>query len=169
MKRMNAVKALFIASAIFISPPFLYGAGGERNVSIIDARGKVEILARGAALWADGLPGMRLGTGDTIRTGDISYADLEFGGPSAGSGPVPSLSRDGKAQAAVVRIGANSSLTIDTYIASDNIEYRSILLDLALGEILVKVNKVKDESQFRVRTPTSIVGVRGTMFKVQVE
>ena len=44
------------------------------------------------------------------------------------------------------------------------------LLDLAMGEILIKAQKVHGEkSQFEVKTPTSIVGVRGTTFNVKVE
>ena len=44
------------------------------------------------------------------------------------------------------------------------------LLDLAVGKILVKAQKLRDpDSKFEVKTPTSVVGVRGTNFSVQVE
>jgi hypothetical protein len=128
-----------------------YGEGGK-DVTVMNISGNAEVMESGASSWIPALSGMKLGSGDTIRTKENSHLDLDFGG---------------KAQAAVVRIAEKSSLKIDTYIASDKIEGRKITLDLAVGEVLVKVNKVKDESQFQVRTPTSIVGVRGTMFKVR--
>jgi hypothetical protein len=44
------------------------------------------------------------------------------------------------------------------------------LLDLALGAVLIKAEKLHSEkSRFEVKTPTSIVGVRGTTFSVAVE
>ncbi len=126
--------------------------GIDKDVTVMSISGNAEVMESGASSWIPALSGMKLGSGDTIRTKENSHLDLDFGG---------------KAQAAVVRIAEKSTLKIDAYIASDKIEDRKITLDLAVGEVLVKVNKVKDESQFQVRTPTSIVGVRGTMFKVR--
>ena len=123
------------------------------NVSIVGMKGKVDAMIGVASTWMPVSEGMKLGVGDTVRTGADSYVDLDFGGAG---------------QAAVVRMGKDSSMKIDTYIASQNIENRKIILDLTIGDILVKVNKVKDESQFQVRTPTSVVGVRGTAFEVHV-
>jgi len=130
-----------------------YAAENVKNVSVVALGGKVEALAQGSAAWQPVRAGMKLSAGDTVRTAKNSYADLDFGGAG---------------QAAVVRIGEDSSLKIDTYIASNRIENRKIILDLTMGDILVKVNKVKNESQFQVRTPTSVVGVRGTAFEVRV-
>lgn len=43
------------------------------------------------------------------------------------------------------------------------------LLDLAVGKILVKAQALKGNSRFEVRTPSSLTGVRGTLFEVEVE
>ena len=44
------------------------------------------------------------------------------------------------------------------------------LLDLAVGKILIRVDKLhKKGDKFEIKTPTSIVGVRGTVFGVEVE
>ena len=44
------------------------------------------------------------------------------------------------------------------------------LLDLAIGKILIRAKKLhSEEEKFEVKTPTTIVGVRGTTFAVEVE
>jgi len=45
---------------------------------------------------------------------------------------------------------------------------KTTLLDLALGKIVVNVEKLKGNSKFEVRTPTALSGVRGTTFEVTV-
>lgn len=130
-----------------------YAIEAEKDVTIADMKGTVEVLPQGSSALVPAAIWMKLGSGDTIKTGDASYADLNF---------------NGMGQSALVRVDANSSMKIDSYVAAANIAERKIALDLAMGDILVKANKLKDESQFQVRTPTSVVGVRGTGFKVHV-
>ena len=44
------------------------------------------------------------------------------------------------------------------------------ILDLSLGEVFIKAKKLNaDKYRFEIKTPTSIVGVRGTAFSVKVE
>jgi hypothetical protein len=43
------------------------------------------------------------------------------------------------------------------------------LLDLAIGKILVKVESLKGNSKFEVKSPTALTGVRGTIFEVTVK
>ena len=45
---------------------------------------------------------------------------------------------------------------------------KTTLLDLALGKVLVHVEKLQGKSKFEVRTPTALTGVRGTTFTVEV-
>lgn len=145
-----AMAGVFIFFSVGL--PSAWSEETARNISVIDMAGKVEIMRDGTGIWASAVSDTKLGAGDIIRTGPGSRADLDFAG---------------KAQAAVVRVNENSSMKIDAYVSSEKIEDRKITLDLTVGDILVKVNKVKNKSQFQVRTPTSIVGVRGTMFRVK--
>ena len=47
---------------------------------------------------------------------------------------------------------------------------QTTLLDLAIGKILISAEKLDTpDSKFEVKTPTSVVGVRGTAFSVEVE
>ncbi|MBF0254323.1 MAG: FecR domain-containing protein [Candidatus Omnitrophica bacterium] len=48
-------------------------------------------------------------------------------------------------------------------------EGRDTEIDLLIGSVLVKAEKIEGESKFKVRTPNSIVGIRGTEFEVTVE
>lgn len=146
--------AVVVAMALLLSySGTLFAAEKGKDVSVIDLKGNVEVMASGSSSWTPAVFGMKLGSGDTIRTQADSYADLNF---------------NGMGQAALVRVDANSTMKVDTYNASMQAADRKIALDLAMGDILVKANSLKNESQFQVRTPTSVVGVRGTGFKVHV-
>lgn len=125
----------------------------DKNVTVVDMKGAVQIMTTGSSNWMPASAFMKLGNGDTVRTMKDSYADLNF---------------NGMGQSALVRVEADSSLKIDSYIASTNVAERKIALDLAVGDILVKANKMQSESQFQIKTPSSVVGVRGTGFKVHV-
>jgi hypothetical protein len=142
---------LTVLIAIFLTSA--NAAGAAKNVAVTNAKGNVMVMSQGSSEWKKAEFGSMLGSGDTIKTGADSYADLNFSGNS---------------EDAMVRVDANSTMKIDSYVAARAAENKKIILDLAMGDIMVKANKLKSESQFQVRTPTSIVGVRGTGFKVQV-
>jgi len=134
-----------------------YGAAGAapaaKNVTVADVQGKAEVMSQDSGSWAPVTFGMKVGAGDTVKTEKDSYVDLSF---------------DVSGQDALVRVDADSSMKIADYIASSDIANKKIALELTMGDVLVKANKLKNESQFQVRTPTSLVGVRGTGFKVSV-
>jgi hypothetical protein len=46
---------------------------------------------------------------------------------------------------------------------------KTTILDLAIGKVMVHVEKLKGNSRFEVRTPTALTGVRGTTFEVTVK
>jgi hypothetical protein len=125
-----------------------------KDVVVADVQGKAEVMSQGSSSWDPISFGMSLGTGDTIRTAKGSYVDLKFKGNGQDD--------------AIVRVDSNSNMKITDYVASNDVANKKIALDLAMGDILVKANQLKNESQFQVRTPTSVVGVRGTGFKVSV-
>ena len=71
---------------------------------------------------------------------------------------------------ALVMIESGSKLVLTELAAGDDANTYSTLLDLTMGEILIKSQKLHTpDSQFEVKTPTSVVGVRGTKFAVKVE
>ncbi|MCX5686829.1 MAG: FecR domain-containing protein [Candidatus Omnitrophica bacterium] len=146
-----------VLSVVFMFSLLFYAAADAvssvKNVTVADVRGKAEVIGQGSGSAAPVIFGMKVGSGDTIKTQKDSYVDLSF---------------DAAGQDAMVRVEANSNMKIADYIASNKLENKKIALELAMGDVLIKANQLKNESQFQVRTPTSVVGVRGTGFKVSV-
>jgi len=106
-------------------------------------------------VWKPATEGMVLNQNDTIRTQKNSSAILNL---------------DGKAQTAIVEVKENTELSLAEMIESKDKNTQKTLLDLSLGNILIKAKKLQGEkSGFEVKTPTSVVAVRGTTFAVSVE
>ncbi|MBI4706945.1 MAG: FecR domain-containing protein [Candidatus Omnitrophica bacterium] len=126
----------------------------QRTALLSDFKGVVEIKS-GQTDWIPAKMNMVLKQGDVLRTKKDSWAMLQL---------------DGAAQTATVEIKENSQLQLAEILENKAEATQSTLLDLALGEILIKAKKLHAEkSKFEVKTPTSIVGVRGTTFSVAVE
>ena len=80
------------------------------------------------------------------------------------------LNLNGMGETAAVEINENSQLLLLELIQDKEEETQQTLLDLAIGKVLIRAQKLHSEkSKFEVKTPTSIVGVRGTTFAVEVE
>ena len=99
-------------------------------------------------------PGFAVSQYDMLKTGAGSSADIAFTQQGA---PFKIRLKDG------THIGFGSLRHDEPSDTED------ILLDLAVGDVLIRTEKLKPKSQFRVRTPTSIIGVRGTRFEVRYE
>ncbi|MBM3249954.1 MAG: FecR domain-containing protein [Candidatus Omnitrophica bacterium] len=126
----------------------------KRVASIMEFQGTVEVKM-GKAAWQSAQKGMTLNPGDMIRTKKNSFALLNV---------------DGKAETATVEVKENSQVKLSELLENKKDGTQSTLLDLALGNILIKAKKLHSEkSKFEVKTPTSIVAVRGTTFSVAVE
>ncbi len=125
----------------------------RRTATITDIRGNVEVKISSGS-WEAAKVGMTLTEGDIIMTKSESSATLNLSGTEEAS----------------VSMKPNSQMTL-AELMMDKVEgTQKTLLDLALGEILIKTQKLHaKESKFEVKTPTSIVGVRGTTFSVAVE
>lgn len=126
----------------------------KRIATIQELQGTVDVRIAKEA-WQPAKVGVVLNQGDIIRTKKNSYALLNL---------------DGRAQTATVEVKQNAQLKLAELIVDKEADTQTTLLDLALGEILIKAKKLHSEkSRFEVKTPTSIVGVRGTTFSVSVE
>ncbi|MCM8760831.1 MAG: FecR family protein [Candidatus Omnitrophica bacterium] len=127
----------------------------KRTAQIVSIDGSAEIKPAGQSSWKPASVGMVLNEGDTIKTASASWVLLNV---------------DGKGQTATVEIKENSQMLLAELLIDPKSESSKTLLDLAMGEVLIKAQKVHGEkSKFEVKTPTSIVGVRGTTFNVKVE
>lgn len=125
-----------------------------RVARITDLSGIVEVQSADGS-WAAASVGMTLKQGDTIRTKSGSWAILNV---------------NGIAETASVELKQNGQMKMAMLLKDEQAGTQDTLLDLSVGEILIKAKKLHSEkSKFEVKTPTSIVGVRGTTFSVGVE
>ena len=105
-------------------------AGEARDVMLQNMTGSVDYQKGGQGDWIKAAPNTTLAQSDVVRTGDSSTASLLFKGMSD----------------ATVEMRPNSVLelaTVSEEKAGDDTE-----LDIALGSVLVKAEKLKGESSF---------------------
>jgi len=115
----------------------------------------VQVRVMGQRRWASAESGMVLSEGDILRTKKNAWALVNL---------------DGDGETATVTVQENSQLLISKLTKDEEENSQETLLDLGLGKILIEAEKLHSEkSKFEVKTPTSVVGVRGTTFAVEVE
>jgi len=149
---MRIIKLLCILILVLGIFSFALAEETKRIATIYELNGKVEVKTN-QGKWIPAEVGMILNQGDSIRTQKNSSAILNL---------------DGDAQTAQVEIRENTNLSLAEL--KEEKDKQTTLLDLSLGQILIKAKKLQsEESKFEVKTPTSIVGVRGTTFSVTVE
>jgi len=152
MKNLSLVLIIALVLGIAIRAN---AAEEKRTAEIIGLNGEASIMAAGQSNWSPARIGTIFNEGDTLKTAANSMATLNV---------------DGKGQTATVEVSEGSQLLLSTMAVDSQAGTSKTLLDLAVGEVLIKAQKVHGaESKFEVKTPTSIVGVRGTTFRVKVE
>jgi len=126
----------------------------QRTATIVELEGEAQVITpENEKVPAE--VGMSLTQGYAIKTGAESLVVVFLQGVS---------------ETANVEIKEKSELRLAELLEDKDIETQTTLLDLAIGEILITSKKLQAEkSKFEVKTPTSIVGVRGTTFSVSVE
>ncbi|MDI6758758.1 MAG: FecR family protein [Candidatus Omnitrophota bacterium] len=151
---MKVFKLVCVLGLILGFFPPCFAEQTKRIAAISDTKGTVEVKI-GKEKWVAAKTGMELNQGDLIRTRKDSWALINL---------------DGEAQTATVELKENGQLKMTALSENKNEQTQNTLLDLGLGEILIEAKKLHSEkSKFEVKTPTSIVGVRGTTFSVSVE
>lgn len=152
---MKILKVLLIVGLVLTLSSLAIAGETKRSVSISDLKGTVDVRTTQEKKWVEAKVGMILNEGDMIRTMANSWVVLNV---------------DGRAETATVEVKENSQLKMAQLLENKANSSQSTLLDLALGEVLIKAKKLHSEkSKFEVKTPTSIVAVRGTTFSVAVK
>jgi len=140
-------KSLILAAMVAVSFPVLAADVGLVKVS----RGNVQIERSGAKIAAP--VGAAVQTSDVIVTGADGSAGITFTDNS------------------LVSVGPNSVFAIDKYKFDSTThagEFEGSLKKGRLAAISGKMVKASPESM-KIRTPSAIMGVRGTEFVVQVD
>lgn len=127
----------------------------KRSATIIELEGTARVKATLEEDWMPAEIGMTLTEGGVIKTSADSMVVIYL---------------EGVSETADVEIKEDSELVLAELFEDREDQTQTTLLDLTLGEILVTSQKLRSEkSKFQVKTPTSIVGVRGTTLAVSVE
>ena len=152
---MRRCKVVTILVILAFACTLVYAAGAAREAKIASIKGKADVRFEGKGTWIEANKGMTLKQGDELRTRKGSTVMLYL---------------NGSAETATVKVEPSSNLRI-AELTKDSIKgTQSTLLDLSIGEVLIRAEKLDSpESKFEVKTPTSMVGVRGTKFSVRVE
>ena len=155
MKNMKSLKIICVLILVTCLTCFAFAKEVKRVAKIINITGDANVKLHGETAWIPAKEGMILNEGDMIRTESDSWA---------------LLSLNGESQTANVEVEENSKLLLSELVMEEEKGTQRTLLDLAIGQILIKAEKLDTpDSKFEVKTPTSIVGVRGTRFSVRVE
>jgi len=153
---MKNKKIVLLAVFCAFSLPFMTAiasADSPSQAKVIDILGEAKFLKAGTSNWEMLDKGMMLSEGDSLRTVKGSQVKLEL---------------SGNAKTAEVTVREESEFSLKTLKHDPASKVDNTLLDVSVGSILVKAEKLIGDSKFEVKTPTSIVGIRGTVFEVQV-
>lgn len=153
MERMSCHKSLaLVFCLLFVSTPLFAEVG--RVAEISELQGDVWFRKGGTAEWKGAEKGLLLLESDEIKTGENASAVILL---------------DTAGETGKLDLSANTQMRLETMKKDPATEDKTTLLDLAVGKVLIKAEKLKNNSSFQVKTPTSICGVRGTLFEVAVE
>jgi hypothetical protein len=151
---MSISKTLFILILITAFTATAFGQAVKREATIMSLTGEARIKTAVDRRWVPAEEGMTLTEGDTIEVGKDAWILLKL---------------KGVAGDAEVELEGGSLMLFREFTEDEDGRAQNTLLDLALGEIMIRTEKLSPESKFQVKTPASVAGVRGTKFKVKVE
>ncbi|MDD5226781.1 MAG: FecR family protein, partial [Candidatus Omnitrophica bacterium] len=125
---------------------------GTRYGTLQNAGKDVFVKCQGGE-WQAAKDGMVILPGDQVRTASQSSVEVLLDNGKVG----------------VVEVKGGSLFRISKAETDPVMGDKTTLLDLAVGKVMVHVEKLKGNSRFEVKTPTALTGVRGTTFEVTVK
>jgi hypothetical protein len=147
-------------------------------VTVVRIQGEAR-YSSGDNVWHPLTPGKILGEGDVIQSGVDSLVDIVLNDPSArpqitsavrppavDASGAPMKTFNSATEQNVIRLQSDTVLAIDKLTIADTgvDKVTDTELDLRQGKIFGNVKKISATSQFLVKTPTGVAGIRGTTF-----
>ena len=152
IKKLNMPTTfILIISCVLIMSSYAASASEMDQAKVLDIKGEAKFMKAGTTDWKTLELGMILTEGDSMKTGANSEATLELSGAK---------------KTAEIVVRKDSEFSFATFRHDETAMTDQTLLDVETGGVLVKAEKLLGESKFQVKTPTSIVGIRGTVFEV---
>jgi hypothetical protein len=119
--------------------------------TLSDIEGDVHVLRSGASGWIVATDGMKIGTGNSLKTGSDGYVLVTF--------------FDGS----VMEIEADTEISVEELSAASG-GSTTVHVNQAIGNTLNRVeNLIDSSSTYEVETPAGSAVVRGTIFDMKVE
>ncbi|MBN1871719.1 MAG: FecR domain-containing protein [Candidatus Omnitrophica bacterium] len=152
---MSIIKPLLVITLI-ASCSLGLAEENKRSGKIVSFEGKVDMQQEGKKDWIPVEKGMILNENDILRTKGNSTAVIDVSGVSG--------------EEITLEVEELSQFMIVELVKDEKKKTHKTLIDLAIGKVLIKAKEMRSkESEFEVKTPTSVVGIRGTTFSVEVE
>ena len=143
---------IYISAALLLAPA-LAQASEESRAKVVKISGDAQYKKADTDQWIKLESSHVLSEADAVKTAANSEVVLEFTGTN---------------KTAEVTVRPSSEFVFETFRHDPDTKIENTLLDVSLGAVLVKAEKLTGSSKFEVKTPTSIVGIRGTTFEVSV-
>jgi hypothetical protein len=186
MKKLQTLLAAAVCGAIFtvaLNASAQVGKAGYGTVVRVEGRASYSM---GGDIWHPLEAGKYLPAGALIRTGDNGVVDIVLGqyvrmpqssGQPSGISFAPDEPVRGligyapSTEQNVVRLTPNTTLGIDKLTTGDTgtDTISDTELDLKQGKIFASVKKLSGASQYLIKLPNGIAGVRGTKFSVSAD
>ena len=126
------------------------GPTGETG-TLSGVEGDVQVLRSGASAWIAATSGMRIGTGDGLKTGSNGYVLITF--------------FDGS----VMEVEANSEISVEE-LSKTSGGSTTVRINQVLGNTINHVeNLVDSSSNYEVETRAGSAVVRGTLYNIKVD
>ncbi|MBP7653378.1 FecR domain-containing protein [Candidatus Dependentiae bacterium] len=126
------------------------------KVEVDYVEGIAHMRSAGTNYWETIKPGMLIMQGADIRTGNGGVVDLKF--------DEKTYVRVGENTTTKVEQAEQSEYEVKKLFFSKKQPQKKISLNMEKGSLLSKVGKLSSQSSFNIKTPTSVCGVRGTLF-----
>ncbi|MBM3251960.1 MAG: FecR domain-containing protein [Candidatus Omnitrophica bacterium] len=137
----------FCLTICFASNVYSQEANKAGVISALE--GTVEVQPRGQLIYNAAQLNQVLYAGDRIRTKDDGWVQISLDNSN------------------VVTLKENSDLLIEKFVQNlDSGEYENIL-EMNLGKLRAKVEKLKGSSVFEIHTPTAVAAARGTIIYIE--
>ena len=183
MNNMNIFSAVCGVLLTLASTTFAQDSYKPGGATIVRIQGEARYSLDGGQSWTPLVAGNVVAAGAVLQTGYNSYIDVVLGkavqipqsviAPNhispAADYPVRGLiSYRPQVEQNMVRLTANTTLAINKLTVSDTgvDTVSDTELDLQKGTIFAKVTKLNGASQYLIKIPNGIAGVRGTYFSL---
>lgn len=141
---------MLLIALLLVLQPAVFAQNAKRTAKVSSFQGEVQVLRAGSEKKIKAFKNMRLSEGDTVITGKSSSAVVEI------------------AKESKFTIAAESKVVL-TELMADPSSTRTTL-NLQSGGVGSQVDtKLNNDSRYQIKTPTTVMGVRGTEFYVQYE